>query len=140
MEPQTPISADSTISLNTYFAVQLLRGEHPLKLAEAICTAAQTAGTLFRRLEVLDTVLVAGQEFLRCRSDVLNPYPMLEGLALQRRGYVAARSGGEYAAKLVGGREGVVPGTTMHSVPRAGFKGTFRGPKIRHWERQFLAE
>jgi hypothetical protein len=124
--------------LNTYFAVQLLPTETSREAAAAICHAGRDAGTLFRWLEVLDTMTFAARTFLRCRSDIINVYPMLDQLLARRRGYVAARPDGQYSVRLTDGRTGTVPGVAMHSVPRCdGYRGTYRGPKIKNWERQF---
>lgn len=128
-------------ALNTYFAVQLFRGEDPRKLAGDICTAGHQSNTLFRRMETLDTFPLAGQTFLRCRSDVLNPYPMLDSLLIQKRGYVAAKSDGSYGVHLADGRSGPVQGATMHMVPRGNsYRETYKGPGLKFWDRQFTPE
>lgn len=126
-------------SLNTYFAVQVLSSENTHAVAGAICKAAQEAGTLFRRLEVLDTIQVAAKTFVRCRSDIVNPYLMLDALHAKKRGYVAVTARGQYNVKMADGRMGAVPGTVMHTVPRSGCGAMYRGPKIKLWERQFMA-
>ena len=123
-------------SLNTYFAVQLAQGENPRKLIGYICKAANEVNTLFRRIEAIDVIQVAGRSFLRCRSDLLNPYLMLDKLYTQNRGYVVGRSGG-YEAKFPDGRKGNVPGLMMHSIPLGGHRESYKGPKLKMWERQF---
>lgn len=123
--------------LNTYFAVQLLPREHPQEEAAAICKAAKDVGALFRRLEVIDTLPLGTGLYIRCRSDVVNPYPMLEKLLEKKRGFVAAKPDGGFVVKLANGRVGQLPGSTMHAVARGGFHATYKGPKIKLWERQF---
>ena len=132
MDPQTP----TEFPINTYFAVQILQAENPMVVAGAICRAGHEKKTLFRRLEVLDTIQIAGKSFVRCRSDVVNPHPLLGVLFAQNRAYVAAGPGGIYVAYFPGGRVGNVPGSTLHMVPRSPVM--YRGPKMKLWERQFM--
>jgi hypothetical protein len=130
---QTPDASE----FRTYFAVQILPNEDPHQTAGAVCQAGQLAKTLFRRLEVMDTIIVANRPFLRCRSDVANPLPLLGLLFMQKRAYVAALANGQYSVKLPDGRSAIVPGTIMHLIPRSGHPTVYRGPKIKLWERAF---
>ena len=128
------------VPLSTYLAVQMLPTESPLAVAGAICQAGHDRKTLFRRLEVLDVTQIANNPFLRVRSDVLNPHPILEALFAQQRGYVVAGAGGQYSVRLPDGRTGPVQGATMHTPPKPGCHRMFRGPRIKMFERQFLTD
>lgn len=123
--------------LTTYFALQLLLTESPREAVGAMCRAGKAVRTLFRRVELLDTIQVANRSFIRCRSDVTNPYPMLEALLQEKRGFVAISSSGQYTVRLPDGRTGPVTTAVMHIVPRSGQQVMYRGPKIAGWERQF---
>lgn len=125
-----------SIALNTYLAVELLAKEETRVVAALICKTAAEVNTLFRRLEVLDIIVIGGRRFVRCRSDILNPYPML-GIIFDRGRSTIASSEKGYVARFLNGRTGTVTNVTMHSSPRLGQRVTWRGPKVKLWERQF---
>ena len=125
-----------SIALNTYFGVELGVVEEPVAVARSICLTANEVKTLFHRLEVLDVISVGGRRFVRCRTDLLNPYPMLDLLFARGRAIIASREGG-YVATFSNDRHGPVPNMMMHSTPRPGQRVTYRGPKVRLWQRQF---
>lgn len=125
-----------SIALNTYLAVELLAKEDTRVVAAIVCRTAAEVNTLFRRLEVLDVIVVGGRRFVRCRSDVLNPYPMLEVVFDRGRSFIASSPKG-YVARFLNGKTGTVSNVMMHSTPIPGQRITYRGPKIRMWERQF---
>lgn len=126
-----------SIALNTYFGVELLTKEPVQSVAYQVCKTANEAKTLFRRLEILDVMLVGGRRFARCRSDLLNPYPMLDLLFNRGRSVIMASRGEGYITKLLDGRRGPVSQTMMHATPKLGQRVTFRGPKVKLWQRQF---
>lgn len=130
MQPADPI-------LNTYFAIQLLPNETAHSAIAALCRAGKEVGKLFRRVAVLDISQIANRPFVRCRSDILNPYPMLELLFSRQRGYVAALPTGQYQVHLPDGRTGNVTSLTMHQTPLLGQGRLYRGPKIVNWNLQF---
>lgn len=119
----------------TYFGVELQSTEQPVKVAHLICKTADEVGTRFQRLEILEIISVGGRKFLRCRCDVLNPYPMLERILQQGRGTILARDRG-YTV-IFGEKSGPVSTVVMHSTPRVGQHVCYRGPKIKFWARQF---
>jgi hypothetical protein len=125
--------------LNTYFAAQLKTAEKAVHVAEAVMKAAKAADILFRRLEVLDIVTIGTTRFVRMRSEIVNPFPILDRLYHEGRGVISSKHGGEYVALLVGGREGKVSNILMHASPKLGQSRMFRGTRIKHWERQFEA-
>ena len=127
-----------SIALNTYFGVELIAAttETPQTVAYLICKAANEVGTLFHRLEVLDTTFVGGRKFVRCRSDLLNPFPMLELLYKRGRGTIMPQDKG-YVIMLVSGKMGPMSNVTMHSTPKPGQRASYRGPKHKLWARQF---
>jgi hypothetical protein len=124
--------------LKTYFAVQIRPSETPINVVSAIMVTAKSLGILFRRLEVLDTMTLGSVAYVRMRTELTNPCPILEKLFSEGRSTVSATQGG-YTACLPGGRFGKVPQLTMHAIPKLGQSRMFRGPKYRFWERQFEA-
>jgi len=136
----TPVLPEPVLS--TYFAIQLQPRENPAVVVEAFCTAAKMLGTLFRRVETLDTIEVGMKPFLRMRSDIPTASSVLEQLfKATGRGYVVSRSDGKFEVQFpvttLGGRRAEVSSYVMHTVPR-GKPTMYRGPKIKFWERQFL--
>ncbi len=126
--------------LNTYFAVQLKPREQAIHVVEAIMKVAVDAGILFRRLEVLDTVTIGTMAFVRVRSEIVNPFPILDRLySAEGRAVVSAAKGGEYSARMQGGRIGRVTHLLMHATAKLGQTRMFRGTKFKHWDRQFAA-
>lgn len=125
--------------LKTFFAVQLKPAEQAIHVVEAVMKAAKAAGILFRRLELIDSMTVGTQTYVRMRTEIMNPYPILDRLYAEGRGVVSSMQGGEYVARLPGGRMGKVSNIVMHASPKLGQARMFRGTKIKHWERQFEA-
>jgi hypothetical protein len=125
--------------LNTYFAVQLKQGEQAVHVAEAVMKAAKTEGILFRRLEVLDTMSLGSMSFARMRSEIANPFPILDRLYIEGRAVVNRVQGSEYAVRLQGGRVGKVTNVLMHATAKLGQSRMYRGTKFKYWARQFEA-
>jgi hypothetical protein len=125
-----------SIALNSYFGVELAALEHPNSAARIICLTANEVKTLFHRLEVMDTIWVGGRRFVRCRSDIINPYPMLDLILQRGRSTISSNEAG-YIAQFTNGKKGPVPGTNMHIAPKPGQRITYRGPKVKMWLRQF---
>jgi hypothetical protein len=124
-------------SLKTYFAVQLRPREAPIHVVSAFMTTAKDQGILFRRLEVLDTMTVGGTAFVRMRTEMSTPTTILDKLYSGGRSVINSIQGGEYVARLPGGRTGKVAHLVIHAVPKLGQTKMYRGTKIKHWERQF---
>jgi hypothetical protein len=125
------------VQCRTFFAVQLRPKESVQEAVAAVFTAAKDANTQFRQLDVLDTVTIGVTQFARMRSDVLNPFPFLERLLSAGRGVINHTVGGAYQLRMPGGREGKISNIMMHASAKLGQTRTFRGTKIKHWERQF---
>ena len=125
--------------LKTYFAAQLRPGEQPIHVVAALMKAAKEAKILFRHLELLDVVTIGTVSYVRMRSEIVNPYPILDLLYGTGRGVVSSMQGGEYVARLPGGRMGRVSGLVMHATAKLGQTKMFRGTKFKHWDRQFAA-
>jgi hypothetical protein len=125
-----------SIAFNTHLAVELLSNEDPRTIARLICVTADEVKTLFRRLEVLDVIFIGGRRFVRCRSDILTPYPMLDLIFDRGRSVIAPGPKG-YLVRFLNGRSGPVSNVTMHSTPIPGHRITYRGPKVRLWAEQF---
>jgi hypothetical protein len=126
-----------SIALNTYFAVETSPLENVQTVAHRICATADEVKTLFHRLEVLDAIQVGGRKFIRCRSDVLNPFPMLELIYTRHRRSVIIPGAKGYEVKFLDGRMGPVTNVMMHSTAKLGQRVTYRGPKVKFWARQF---
>ncbi len=125
--------------LNTYFAAQLKAAERPHHVAQEVMKAAKGAAVLFRHLEVMDTVSVGTFTFVRMRSEIINPFPILDRLYEAGRGVVAVSPGGEYLVRLPGGRSGRVAQAVMHATAKLGQSRMYRGTKFKFWDRQFEA-
>jgi len=136
----TPALLPTEPILNNYFAIQMQPRENPIIAVEALCVTAKMMGILFRRVEVLDTIQIGMRPFLRVRSD-LDRHPLVldQLLVATGRGYVAHLDGKfvvQFPSTVHGGRRANFSATDMHLTPR-GLPQMYRGPKIKHWERQF---
>lgn len=123
------------VVLGSYFAVQILRGESYRDVANAVLTAAESKGILFRKLQVMDIMAVGTTAFVRFRSDISGLDQVLTTLANRSR--VAADQTGAYIVSFQDGRKGKYPTTTMNSSPKLGFGQTFAGTRIARWKQQF---
>ena len=120
----------------TYFAVQLLRGEHVKEVVKAIMLAAESKGLLFRKLQVMDFVSIGTQSFVRFRSDLAEPAAVLASL---KRGFIAFADG-NYRFTFADGRPGVkFPTSIMCSIQKVGFGTVYAGPKLKRWAQQFVS-
>jgi hypothetical protein len=128
-----------SIAPNSFFGVETFALDKPKPgfVAHLICKTADGTNTRFRRLEVLDMIHIGGRHFVRCQSDILNPYPMLEALFIAGRSIISATAKHGYQVRFVNGPKGPVPNVTMHSTPKVGQRVSYRGPKYKLWERQF---
>lgn len=124
-------------SLKTYLAVQLKPREAPIHVVSAFMNTAKGLNVFFRRLEVLDTLTVGGTSFVRMRTEVVTPYGIMDKLYDAGRSVIYSTQGGEYVAKLPGGRTGKVAHLVMHAVPKLGQTKMYRGTKMKHWAEQF---
>jgi hypothetical protein len=125
-----------SIALNTHFGVELFQQESSRTAAHLVCASAHEAKTLFHRIEILDTILFGGRRFARMRSDLLNPFPMLDLIFARGRATIGPAESG-YEARFPDGRKGPVPNMIMHSTPKPGQRAMYRGPKVKLWPRQF---
>jgi hypothetical protein len=123
------------IKLPTLFAVELLRGERPHHVAEAVIRAGKKCGKLFRRLEVLDMISLGMRSFIRFRSDLTSPV-VLEQVLTEGRGVVRNHGTLGFEVRFPS-RQGKVPGFMMYEATRPGIQRMYRGPKIKGWEKAF---
>lgn len=123
------------VVLGSYFSIQILRGESYRDVANAVLTASDSLGVLFRKLQVMDIMAVGTTAFVRFRSDITELDKVLQ--ALPTRGRVAADATGAYVVTFQDGRRGKYPTSTMNSSAKLGFGQTFAGPRIKNWRRQF---
>jgi hypothetical protein len=125
--------------LRTFFAIQLKQGEGVHHVAEAVLRAAKDVPPLFRRLEVMDKLSIGTGSYVRMRTDMAKPSPVLDKLYNEGRAVVSSTQGGDYTIRIPGGRIGKVSNLVMHAVAKTGQSQMFQGTKIKHWERQFGA-
>jgi hypothetical protein len=135
-EVERPKKVEAPVHLNTYFAVQLLRGESPKLAAGAVLTCAHSKGVLFRKLQVLDITLVGARPFVRFRSDMPTAYDVIRTMTGRA---IIAEVGGAYMVQFEDGRSGKYPASSMCSPPKVGFGQVYAGTKIKRWKEQFAA-
>lgn len=123
------------VVLGAYFAVQILRGESVGAVANAVLTAADASGILFRKLQVMDIMAVGATPFVRFRSDITGLDKVLG--SLPARSLISSDSSGAYIVSFQDGRRGKYPTATMNSSPKLGFGQTFAGTRIARWSQQF---
>lgn len=129
--PMTPVATP------TYFAVEIKTSyEKAPDLAKIVLTTAKGLGILFRRLEAMDVIEIGSTKFMRFRTDLTPALPLADALFESGRGVIALSVGGGYRMRTKT-KEGTIPSTTLLAVPRAAGVKTFRGTKIKLWERQF---
>ena len=124
---------------NTFFAIQLRLGETPHQLAAEVLRTASEARILFRRLDTLDIIDVGGTDFVRFRSDLINPFPILDRLLRDGRRIVGPGLGTYLLWKPKVPDGGRVPLTPMHLVPIPGHFREYRGTRMPTWAAQFAA-
>lgn len=122
------------VRLPTYIAVELLPRMTPTQVAEAIIRGGKTAGTWFRRLEEIGTIEVALRKFVRFRTDLDDPMPILRLLLEQGHGIIYLSKDG-FEAQFPP-RKGRVSSTQMVTFME-GMTKTYKGPKIKGWEEAF---
>ena len=102
-----------------------------------VLKAAEKEALLFGKLDVRGTFNVGRFEYLRLMADTENLLPVLKRLSSEGGRSVVCESQGSYVVTLPDGRSGTVPVSTMHTIPAAGQRHTYKGPKIKRWARQF---
>lgn len=120
----------------TFFAIQLLVQTSPHQIAGMFCEAAKQAGTLFSVLDSLGTIEAGATKFVRLRSDLADPVPALQ--AMMARGHGVVYRGPEGYELHLGSRVGRVSTSLMVGSPVRNPQ-SWRGPRVKHWERQFMA-
>jgi hypothetical protein len=125
------------VYLNTFFAIQLLRGESHKQVANVVLTEAEAKGVLFRKLQVLDIVSVGTTAFVRFRGDLPNAFAVVK--TLQDRAIIVINADGTYTVTFPNGKSGKFPGSAMCSSPKVGFGHTYAGTRIKRWKQQFAA-
>lgn len=120
------------VTMGSYFAVQILKGESVKDVAYAVMEMAESAKALFRKLQILDCITVGTTPFARFRSDLGDPVAVLKG---SNRGCIAFVDGAYRV--LFDGRQVKHPTAVMLSAHRAGFGQIYAGPKIARWRAQF---
>lgn len=124
------------INMKTYFAIDVVDDEHHFKTAEMVIRLAKENNILFRRIEVLDKIYVAGKEFYRFRSDLASG-EVLTRLLFKGRELIIW-NGSAYEL-LRGAKKIRIGSSTLHQTPRPGIVPLIlKGPKIVGWESQFV--
>jgi hypothetical protein len=124
------------VTLNTHFAVQILRGESFKDVAHTVLMSADAKGVLFRKLQVLDLCSVGAFSFVRFRSDMADAFEVVR--TLTNRGIIV-ELGGVYMVQFPSGRQGRYPTSTMCSAAKVGFGQVYAGTRIKRWKQQFAA-
>jgi hypothetical protein len=127
----------SSVQLGTYFAIQLLQGENYMDVAYAVTAAADSAGILFRKLQVLDLPTFGTTNFVRFRSDIEDIRAVIKSLG--RESYIIQESSA-FIARLPNGRKGKYSTSAMLAAPRMGLGQVFFGTRVKRWEHQFKKE
>lgn len=130
---------EKEIPLTTYFAVEVLSWASSHQVAEAVIRQSKENGTLFRRLESMGPIEVAGRKFERFRTDLADVKlgPVLDHMLTKGHGVVGKTSEGYEVRFPV--RSGKVKSTVLLGGTPVRTR-MYRGPKIKHWERQFEAD
>lgn len=120
-------------ALNVFAALEIKVGEtaHDV-IKDFILTSAQQ-GNLFEVLDFLGVLTLGKSKYARFRTDT----PRVHGILSDRK--VVAFKDGEYV--LLGDLKkalGRVPGTALLMPHDPSLHREYRGPKLPHWERQFL--
>lgn len=121
-------------SPKTYIAVELLPQMTTHEVAEAVIRGGKTVGTWFRHLERLGVIEVAARKFVRFRTDLEDPMPLLRHLLDQGCGIIYKAADG-YRVKLAP-RTGFVSLSVMLASPETDVRA-YKGPKIKGWEQAF---
>ena len=123
---------------NTFFAIQLRPGETPHQVAALFIQTASQVKLLFRRLDTLNILDFAGKRFVRFRSDVINPFPILDRLLASGRATISAAPGA-YLLRTPTGKPGPVSFLPMHTVPNPSHFRQYHGTRTAEWAEQFQA-
>lgn len=121
----------------TFFAVALNPHETPQSVARLILRTAHDERLLFWTLEVLDTFEIGRTSFVRVRTDMLRPHPLVERLLSRGRTIIATEADGSYALRRPDGQRGGIPMLAMHQVPKPGQLQAYRG--TQQWEGHFAS-
>ena len=122
----------------SFFAIQLRPGEHPHSVAALVLQTAAEARLLFGRLDVLGTFGIGGQDFVRFRSDVINPFPFLDRILARGRATIASTPG-SYLLRTPSGQHGRVSFTLMHTIQNSSNFRRYEGTRSGAWASQFEA-
>lgn len=132
VDPRPKVDVVPTV-MGSYFGVQILLRESYKDVANLIISTAQSKGSLFRKLQVLDLQTIGTMPFIRFRSDIEDPYAVLKHLP---RGIIVPIHG-TYTVFFTGGRTGKFPTSTMCSPAKTGYGHIYAGTRIKLWRQQF---
>ena len=125
------------IRLTTYIAVELLSRTTSKEIAEALIRGGKAAGTLFRRLEEVGTVNIAMRRFVRFRTDLADPAPVLRCLVDKGHGVAYPTSNG-FEVQFPPRKGRVTTLEMLNGLDKLdGAITVYKGPKIKGWEAPF---
>lgn len=124
------------VHLVTYFAVQLLRGEHVKDVLKIVLEEADKKGVLFRKIQILDITPLGVTPFVRFRSDVEDAHLVVQDLVDRA---IVTQSHEGFQAYFPSGRSGKFPTSSMCLGPKMGYGQTYAGTRIKRWKKQFAA-
>lgn len=127
------------IKLTTLFAVEMLRWETPHNVAEAVIRTGSEIRRFFRRIEVLDVIVIGVKQFVRFRSDMEASEAILDHVVTRGRGVVISMGSAGFEARFPN-RRGKVQGFAMYEAIRPGHQRMYRGPKLKNWGEQFAVQ
>lgn len=120
-------------SLKVFAALEIKVGETAHDAIKDFVLASAKKGQLFEGLDFLGILMLGRAKYARFRTDARN----IQGILTDRK--VVLFKDGEYV--VLGGLHeflGRVPGTAMQMPHDPSLHRVYRGPKLQHWERQFL--
>jgi len=119
-----------------FAAIEVHKSEAPHAAVEVFMQEADHRGFKFKHLEVLRVFDYGTRRFAHIKTDCRGLLRILKTLQ-PTRAMIIPTPEGRYRAYLPGGREGDIPISTMTTVNGRSYR-TYRGPGVKHWERQFL--
>jgi len=99
---------------------------------------AHKLGLRFTTLEMYGELTVGSHKFVRFRTDCWDLSKLSQKLLADGRGTIITNGNG-YVAELPSGRKGSVGPMVLQAAPLPSQHRTYRGPKLKFWDRQFAA-
>jgi hypothetical protein len=120
-------------ALKVFAALEMKVGESAHNVIEAFTRASVAKGHTFDVLDFLGILPLGKVKYVRFRTDS----PNIQGI-LDDRNVVFFKNGEYIAQNPAGGFLGRVSGSSMQQPYDPSLHREYRGPRLQHWERQFL--